>query len=245
MALAGITSIPAQVSGLSHRIGVLKKGADADVVMWDSHPLQLGATPIKVWIDGIVQIPVPPKSKKEENKEVVVGKGKEGSEWKEVPVVPNWDKERQDLIKWEGLPPLQGKKQKDKVVFNNVKTIWARRSGGIVELTTESTTHPRKDGLYTVVAKNGKIVDICDQPPYACVEAQHPDFSVDLRSGSISPGLMTFGSPLGLEEVAGEASTGDGEPFDAFTGNIPNILHDVGGIVRAMDALMFGTRNAL
>lgn len=68
---------------------------------------------------------------------------------------------------------------------------------------------------------------------------------VDLHGGSISPGLMSYGSPLGLEEIAGEASTGDGRPYNAFAANVPNILDDPGAIMRAMDALMFGTRNAL
>jgi hypothetical protein len=30
-------------------------GFDADVVVWDSHPLSLGSTPQEVWIDGIPQ----------------------------------------------------------------------------------------------------------------------------------------------------------------------------------------------
>ena len=56
LALASVTSVPASAAGLSHRIGILREGADADVVLWDSHPLQLGATSRKVWIDGILQV---------------------------------------------------------------------------------------------------------------------------------------------------------------------------------------------
>jgi hypothetical protein len=56
---------------------------------------------------------------------------------------------------------------------------------------------------------------------------------------------MAFGSSLGLEEIPGEPSTGDGSLFDAFTENVPRILNDPGAISSAMDALMFGTRNAL
>lgn len=37
-----VTTIPADLSGLDYRIGYLRKGYDADVVMWDSHPLTLG-----------------------------------------------------------------------------------------------------------------------------------------------------------------------------------------------------------
>jgi imidazolonepropionase-like amidohydrolase len=38
---------------LEHRIGYAKVGYDADLVLWDEHPLRLGATPVQVWIDGL------------------------------------------------------------------------------------------------------------------------------------------------------------------------------------------------
>jgi len=57
--------------------------------------------------------------------------------------------------------------------------------------------------------------------------------------------LMSFGSPMGVEEIAAEPSTSDGEAYNAFITNIPNILDDSGGVLRAMDALMFNTRNAM
>ncbi|CAG8729257.1 38566_t:CDS:10 [Gigaspora margarita] len=53
--LAAITSVPAKALGLDHRIGQISLGYDADVVVWDSHPLSLGATPLEVYIDGIPQ----------------------------------------------------------------------------------------------------------------------------------------------------------------------------------------------
>ena len=68
---------------------------------------------------------------------------------------------------------------------------------------------------------------------------------VDLQGGVISPGLMTYGSSLGLEEIALEPSTGDGRTFDAFRTDVPRILDDPGAVVRAVDGLVFGTRNAL
>ncbi|CAG8549495.1 4444_t:CDS:2, partial [Racocetra persica] len=53
--LAAITSVPAKALGLDHRIGQISLGYDADVVVWDSYPLSLGATPLEVYIDGIPQ----------------------------------------------------------------------------------------------------------------------------------------------------------------------------------------------
>ncbi|KAG6854875.1 hypothetical protein C0991_012065 [Blastosporella zonata] len=237
LSLASVTSTPASIAGLSHRIGVLRKGADADVVIWDSHPLQLGATPIKVWIDGILQIPVPSKTDMPTN--VEVGNGKEDDEWKKVPSVPNWDKERKRSLEWDGLPPLHPKLKKNTIVFSNVKTVLRRSlTGGGVRMEFNATTNM---GLGLVIVENGRIVCVGS----SCLASADATENIDLHGGSISPGLMTYGSPLGIEEMAGEPSTGDGIPYDAFARNVPDILDDSGAIVRAMDALMFGTRDAL
>ncbi|KAG5648919.1 hypothetical protein DXG03_000268 [Asterophora parasitica] len=236
LSLASVTSTPATIAGLAHRIGFLREGADADVVLWDSHPLQLGATPVKVWIDGILQIPVPSKTDKPAKK-IEVGKGKEDEEWREVPDVPNWDRERKEALAWDGLPPLQSKPQNGRIVFSNVKSVLKKGSDGEVQVFSAQT---EEAGVVTV--ENGQITCM----GAGCLSSADADAHVvDLHGGSVSPGLMSYGSPLGLEEMAGEPSTGDGKPYDAFAGNVPNILDDSGAILRAMDALMFGTRNAL
>jgi imidazolonepropionase-like amidohydrolase len=64
VALAGVTSAPAELLGLGHRIGKIKPGFDADIVVWDSDPLSAGATPVQVWIDGAKQFPDPIELKK-------------------------------------------------------------------------------------------------------------------------------------------------------------------------------------
>jgi len=69
-ALAGVTSAPAELLGLSHRIGKIKAGFDADIVVWDSDPLSVGATPVQVWIDGARQFKDPYELKKPEAKPI-------------------------------------------------------------------------------------------------------------------------------------------------------------------------------
>lgn len=54
-ALAAITSIPAEITGMGGQEGVLKPGAAGDVVLWDGDPLELSSAPVKVWIDGVDQ----------------------------------------------------------------------------------------------------------------------------------------------------------------------------------------------
>ncbi|KJA29867.1 hypothetical protein HYPSUDRAFT_126636 [Hypholoma sublateritium FD-334 SS-4] len=242
LALAAVTSTPAATAGLSHRIGVLEEGFDADVVLWDSHPLQLGATPRKVWIDGILQIPVPLKSGEENH--VQIGRGKEGDKWQQVPDTPNWDLERNLTIAWEGLPPLEGRNTEKTILFTNVKEVWqSSLNGRTARIFAARQNSGRADNseLGSVLVGEGKI--IC--AGYACANVRIDAVTKDLCGGSISPGLMTFGSPIGLEEIASEPSTADGKSYDAFSQDVPRIMGDSGAVVRAMDGLMFGTRNAL
>ncbi|PWY74474.1 hypothetical protein BO94DRAFT_524310 [Aspergillus sclerotioniger CBS 115572] len=51
-ALQSVTSVPATSLGMHDRIGYARAGFDADLVIWDSHPLSNGATPLQVYIDG-------------------------------------------------------------------------------------------------------------------------------------------------------------------------------------------------
>ncbi|CCX17451.1 Similar to Dihydropyrimidinase; acc. no. Q55DL0 [Pyronema omphalodes CBS 100304] len=52
VALKSITSTAARTLALDDRIGYVREGYDADLVVWDSHPLSTGATPLQVFIDG-------------------------------------------------------------------------------------------------------------------------------------------------------------------------------------------------
>ena len=54
-AFAAITSVPASISGMGGKAGVLAPGAMGDLVIWDGDPLEVGSTPVKVYIDGIEQ----------------------------------------------------------------------------------------------------------------------------------------------------------------------------------------------
>ncbi|POR34274.1 Uncharacterized protein TPAR_05526 [Tolypocladium paradoxum] len=50
---------PADDVGMGQRLGKVKPGFDADVVVWDSDPLSVGAAPVQVWIDGTAQFEEP------------------------------------------------------------------------------------------------------------------------------------------------------------------------------------------
>lgn len=54
-AFAAITSVPAQIAGFDGKLGVIKPGAAADIVLWDGDPLEVSSAPTTVYIDGVEQ----------------------------------------------------------------------------------------------------------------------------------------------------------------------------------------------
>ena len=59
------------------------------------------------------------------------------------------------------------------------------------------------------------------------------------------PGLLSCGSELGLTHISGEKSTRDGKVFDGLTDKVPSILGGDEAVIRAVDGLLFSTRDAL
>ena len=51
-ALKAITLNPAQTLGIDHLKGQLREGLDADIVIWDMHPLDLQAATVRVYVKG-------------------------------------------------------------------------------------------------------------------------------------------------------------------------------------------------
>jgi imidazolonepropionase-like amidohydrolase len=54
-AFAAISSVPADIMGVGDRLGSLKAGKAADVVIWDGDPLELSSAATTVFIDGVEQ----------------------------------------------------------------------------------------------------------------------------------------------------------------------------------------------
>lgn len=207
--------------------------------MFDSHPLALGATPRQVYIDGIPQLESPFSIQKPKKLQ-------------EAPKVPNFDKEAKDAIKYEGLPPLLTEKNRltGDVLFTNVESVYTP-----IRLPVGSRiSHSRLfrsvvDGEVfppSVLVQKGRITCMgrCTQEK---VMARTENVTIiDLEGGALSPGLVSFGAPLGLEEIQAETSTNDGIVIDPFTQVTPKILDDgEGGVVRAVDGLAFMGRDTL
>lgn len=201
-----------------------------DLVIWDSHPLALGATPAQVFIDGIPQLDEPH----------VVSKPRI---FQDLPNVPNFDREAEEAVAFEGLPPLLPERASaDVILFTNVNSVILPRRGDL----TEAYSAPG-DETGVAVVRNGEIA--CYGSEAACSLDDLTEGNrvrvVDLQGGEISPGLLTYGSPLGLQEIEAEASTGDGSVFDPLAERVPRLVGGDVPIVRAVDALQFAGRDSL
>jgi hypothetical protein len=204
-----------------------------DVAIWDSHPLTLGATPAQVFIDGIAQLKDPHVPHKP-------------SLLQRPPKTPNFDREARETIEYDGLPPLRSRHHfvnGEIIKLINVTSVWVGQDEDGSPLFDGSVDGPRD-----VLIRNGVIVCVTIMGSMCLTDADlvtNIAREVDLKGGSLAPGLVTFGSPLGLEEINLEPSTNDGTVPDALTGSVPSIVGGTNAIIRAVDGLAFNGRNLL
>lgn len=183
-ALASVTSAPAELLGMGERIGKVKEGFDADIVVWDSDPLSVGATPVQIWIDGTAQYEDP----------IVLEKPLSD------PIIP--DEELNAKIPEEGSI-------KSNIILTGISQVMIPGS---------EQTFGKDETPANVVVQQGKIicVGLCEVEMSAASSADTP--MVDLRNGYLSPSFTSFGSGIGLSEIASESDTQNGaDTSDVFS----------------------------
>ncbi|KIO30758.1 hypothetical protein M407DRAFT_20283 [Tulasnella calospora MUT 4182] len=231
-ALQAVTTTPADVAGFGHRLGYVQTGYDADIVVWDSHPLSLGATPQQVYIDGIPQIEKPVKVLKPEALQ-------------KAPKTPGWDKEAREAVKYRGLPPLKGNKAEE-VILYNVKSAWERQpSGRFIEVQAEPQVSKTGRVQYDSIMHfaDGQLICSSFRPDLLCLQqGRLPDVPrIDLEGGTVGPGLTSFGGYLGVVEIDQEPSTNDGYSYGPFDKEFAVVAD----LSRAVDGLSFDGRDML
>lgn len=154
-------------------------------------------------------------------------------------------------MRWDGLPPLTGWKiggHRGRIRLLNVKNLVGFNELSEYDELETVFDDTGKDQGRVVVIEDGRITCV-QRPVDSCMTTSESDeVVIDLRGGSIGPGLTTYGSPLGLVEIRQEPSTNDGNVLDPLIGgNLPSILAKGGerGLVRAADGLLFEGRNTL
>lgn len=213
-ALRSVISAPAERLGLDHRLGYVRVGWDADLVVWNTHPLRMGATPVEVVVDGVPQLrehaPVPaaelPGSKKGEH-EAAPKAPKAGNFTKDIEAVKS---SYDEIITFESLAfPSAKEPTRNCTVFTNVKERYFRTPSSSVASSTDSST---------IVVEGGKI--LCSGPSCSSFSSICSHF-IDTQGGYILPGLTSYGSNLGLTDIVSENQASDGNTLDPITSANP------------------------
>jgi hypothetical protein len=158
----------------------------------------------------------------------------------EAPNVPDWKRERQEALKWDGLPPLDVDRVSEARGFRQrVSSPHTWNEGHRTPVSPSAVDQARG----VVIVHGGRIT--CAGVRDACNHlVPNRSAARQFRRRVLAPAFISFGSNLGLQELVYEPSTGDGIPFDPFAEDVPGVMRDLGGIVQAADALEFQTRNA-
>ncbi|KAJ1573311.1 hypothetical protein NDA11_005014 [Ustilago hordei] len=220
-ALRSVISAPAERLGLDHRLGYIKKGWDADLVVWNTHPLRIGATPVEVVIDGVPQLgahaPVPAPTlphqgdASAESKKWVTAPAasKTGNFSVEIDAVK---KSYDEIIRFEKLAfPSAKTPTPNCTVFTNVSQHFVRASNGKTRISSTSFD-PTTGGR--IVVSGGKVLcsgEACDASSCPSSGAVHV---VDAQGGVVLPGITSYGSNLGLTDMVSEAEASDGYTLD-------------------------------
>ena len=148
-----------------------------DLVLWDSHPLSLGATPKQVFIDGIAQIRSPHTIAKP-------------TALQRVPNTPDFGNEVKETLQHHGLPPLETRRSNsDIVIFSNVHSVFLRKGQEIEERLPPADA---AGAFAAVVVQGGNIT--CIGTLLDCPSFQNsPGVErIDLEGGSISSVATSF-----------------------------------------------------
>ena len=228
-ALRGVTSEPARVLGLDYRVGYIGPRMDADVVLWDRHPLQLGATPVVVYVDGVSQLSQHSSTEHESGADI------HGRKPASAPPSADFSYERMrvlnatDAIVQSATPPFpEPIAHTSSVVLTNVSRIFQRKNGTIQTLDLARGS---------LVYDDGKITCIGARPSDCATHVPAHAHQVDLYGGMILPGLTAYGSTLGLSDIPGETDASSGDDVSMLTHHLrPDLARPV---PRAEDSLMF------
>jgi imidazolonepropionase-like amidohydrolase len=223
-ALRGVTSSAARVLGLDHRIGQAKVGLDADLVLWNKHPLALGAKPLEVIIDGTRQ-----QLKVKDNSYAALDNQVEA--YRKAPSSANYSSEIKrvansgpEIIAWESTGFPVAKRRVSSVRLFNVSRVYSIEG----EKGDMKITSTRIQQHESVLLSGGRVACVGDKS--VCQEAGSVEKHIDLKGGTVIPGLIAFGSSLGLTDIVAEPATKDGSVDALISSNT----------ARAVDGLRLG-----
>lgn len=187
-ALASVTTAPAELIGMGKRLGKIKPGYDADIVVWDSDPLSIGATPAQVWIDGTAQY--------------------------DNPVVLDKKPSRPILEKHASVDVVETPIDVPDMVFTGITNVWIpgfEESAG-----TDGKT-------LNVAVNDGTITCVGTCASELAAASSRKGKVVAVHDGHLTHTFTAVSGGLGIQEIAGESSTGNGNA-KAFSRAVDGLL---------------------
>ncbi|KAE8361967.1 hypothetical protein BDV27DRAFT_160194 [Aspergillus caelatus] len=197
--LQAVTSIPARSVQQDHRIGYVRPGYDADLVLWDDHPLQVGATPVEVFIDGRSVL-----DSNDHLEHLLHNSSSAESPGAPAPRPSILEQHKEDICSSVHSSP-------SKLLFTGIKKV-------LVD--TPTPLENTRD--IVLLLQDGKAV--CLDKRSTCLSTKYNEQNVteiNLNHGYITPGLVAFGNNLGIQDIPSEESTGDG-----LTGKSADVLNE-------------------
>lgn len=206
-ALQAVTSVPAASLEIDDRVGYVRAGYDADVVVWDSHPLSIGATPKQVFIDGLATLD--PAKVEASSAHVVVAQGADAHTGAGKPAM------RATIARDEREKVCSGSRDEGRgFVISGITRSFLDEFPEL--LTTAVGGVPTQDNL-TMVITDGKVACLGTSADCAAattkLRGSHDDehvTSIELLNGHLSRGLIAVTSSLGIAEITMAPVTGDG-----------------------------------
>jgi hypothetical protein len=225
-ALASVTTAPAERLGLGQRLGKVKAGFDADVVVWDSDPLSVGAAPVQVWVDGTSQIKNPVQLAKPAVSMIVP------------------DETLGENLVGESDPVVIA--DDDVVVFTGIKKVLLPVSS-VLDGVSSAELDESNGKPVNVAVTGGKITCIGECALPLATARKSKNRVISLRNGYLSSGMTALGSTLGLNAIDAERDTDNGPSTSHFSRAIDGLALDtekliVGhryGVTRAISAPKF------
>jgi imidazolonepropionase-like amidohydrolase len=205
-ALQAVTSIPARAIDLDFRIGYARPGYDADIAVWNDHPLSLGATPLQVFIDGRPQL----------DQDKVKESTGETFTSKHLVMVGDAPRVRYEADTADRESICSRASKKDRIfVIKGIKKAFVsnhpHQAADVAKLPAGTTIQ--------LVIAGGSIVcldsdESCDQKVESMLKTETPGeiVKIQLNDGHVTPGLTALSAGLGIREIATLDDTGDGEP---------------------------------
>ncbi|RJE23501.1 hypothetical protein PHISCL_04170 [Aspergillus sclerotialis] len=192
MALASVTSVPAKALGLDHRVGYVRSGYDADLVVWDSHPLELGATPVRVYIDG---------------EEVLGGRVVEETLAKKRTRVQRetqlQQQQRQSNLTFDKKETCERIQSfSEKIAITGILWSYLNVSKSVISSADEKA----------IILQGGRM--LCFGNIDTCNPSAHNATEIRLQNGHVLPGITAYTDGLGLYEIGPMDETADGMAND-------------------------------